>query len=211
MKYTFATFVLLITLYVSSMAQKPKDNLLQFSGIVLTSDSLSVVPFVNIYVKNTGRGTMSDIYGFFSFVAKKGDEISFSYMGFKTSTFIIPDTIIGQHFSMIKLLINDTLHLSETIIYPWPTKEQFKEAFLKLKIPDDQIEIARKNFALAQKRAFDVDYKMDGSMNFRNYVDQQTSKLYYIGQQKPISLFNPMAWAQFIKAWKNGDFKRKDD
>jgi hypothetical protein len=53
--------------------------------------------------------------------------------------------------------------------------------------------------------------KMDGSMNYQNYIDQQTSKLYYAGQTQPISLLNPFAWAQFIKAWKEGKFKRDKD
>ena len=51
---------------------------------------------------------------------------------------------------------------------------------------------------------------MDGSMNYRNYMDNQVSKLYYRGQAQPITVFNPFAWAEFIKAWKRGDFKRKD-
>jgi len=51
---------------------------------------------------------------------------------------------------------------------------------------------------------------MDGSMNYRNYMDQQVGRLYYRGQAQPIPLFNPFAWAEFVKAWKRGDFKRKD-
>ena len=31
----------------------------------------------------------------------------------------------------------------------------------------------------------------------------------YAGQVPPQNLFNPAAWAEFIKAWKRGDYKRK--
>jgi PPE-repeat protein len=51
---------------------------------------------------------------------------------------------------------------------------------------------------------------MDGNMNYQNYIDQTVSKLYYAGQTQPISLLNPFAWAQFIKAWQDGKFKRKE-
>jgi hypothetical protein len=34
--------------------------------------------------------------------------------------------------------------------------------------------------------------------------------LYYAGGTPPINLFNPIAWAQFLQAWQNGEFKRKD-
>ena len=50
---------------------------------------------------------------------------------------------------------------------------------------------------------------MDGGMNYQNFIDQTVSKLYYAGQTQPISVLNPFAWAQFIKAWQDGKFKRK--
>lgn len=199
--------VILLLLCVDVKAQKDKD-LVQFSGVVLSSDSLDRVPFANIYIKNSHRGTMSDQNGFFSFVAKKKDIIIFSCLGFKTSAVEIPDTITKQRYCLIKLLKEDTLFLNEAVIYPWPSREMFKDAFVKLDIPDDQVRIARKNIEIAVKHAFDNGWQMDGSMNYRNYIDQKTSRLYYIGQQQPISLFNPFAWAQFLKALKDGDFKK---
>ncbi|MBK6839366.1 MAG: hypothetical protein IPG90_14770 [Bacteroidetes bacterium] len=47
-----------------------KMILVQFSGIVVTSDSLNPVPYTSIMIRNTYRGTVGDYYGFFSFVAK---------------------------------------------------------------------------------------------------------------------------------------------
>jgi len=53
------------------------------------------------------------------------------------------------------------------------------------------------------------NYPMNAAMNYNNYIENQTSKLYYFGQQQPFNIFNPFAWGQFIKAWKDGKFKRK--
>jgi hypothetical protein len=41
-------------------------------------------------------------------------------------------------------------------------------------------------------------------------MNQQYTRMYYAGQYPSISLLNPVAWAKFIQAWKNGDFKRKE-
>ena len=203
-------FLFALSLFVfESKAQKDKD-LVQFSGVVFSSDSLDQVPYVNIYIKQTGRGTVADQHGFFSFVAKKNDVVIFSCLGYKTSAVLIPDTITKQRYCLIKLLKEDTLLLNEAVVYPWPSREMFKDAFVKLSLPDDQIRIARKNIELAVKHAFDDGFQMDGGMNYRNYIDQKTSRLYYIGQQQPISLLNPFAWAQFLKALFNGDFKSKE-
>ena len=50
---------------------------------------------------------------------------------------------------------------------------------------------------------------MDGRMNQAYAMKQERSKLYYAGQLPPNNLLNPIAWAEFIRAWQNGDFKRK--
>lgn len=192
------------------IAQEAEDELVQFSGIVVTADSLIPVPYTNISIKNTHRGTISDYYGYFSFVAFKSDTIVFSAVGFKKGVFSIPDTITGSRYSLIQVMASDTIMLTQTVIYPWPSKEKFKEAFLKYDVPDDDYERAKKNLDIAQLREMSANYPMDGSMNFRNSMQLYQDKLYYNGQTQPITILNPFAWAEFIKAWKEGKFKRKD-
>ncbi len=192
------------------IAQEAEDELVQFSGIVVTADSLIPVPYTNISIKNTHRGTISDYYGYFSFVAFKSDTIVFSAVGFKKGVFSIPDTITGSRYSLIQVMASDTIMLTQTVIYPWPSKEKFKEAFLKYDVPDDDYERAKKNLDIAQLRDMSANYPMDGSMNFRNSMQLYQDKLYYNGQTQPITILNPFAWAEFIKAWKEGKFKRKD-
>ena len=187
------------------------DDVIQFSGIVVNADSLDPVPYTSIIIDNTRRGTLSDYYGYFSFVALKNDTIVFSSMGFKKNTFIIPDTITQKRYSLIHVMNADTIMLTPTLIYPWPTVEEFKKAFVELDIPDDDLEIARKNLDKAEMKDRMMNYQMDGSMNYKNYMQNESSKLYYYGQTTPITIFNPFAWAQFIKAWKEGKFKRKKD
>lgn len=62
----------------------------------------------------------------------------------------------------------------------------------------------------AQLASIAENYPMDGSMNFRHSMQLYQEKLYYNGQTQPITILNPFAWAEFIKAWQEGKFKRKE-
>jgi hypothetical protein len=200
-----------IPFFSSSWAQDDDDaNLIQFSGVVVTMDSLAPVPFATIMVKSTSRGTTTDYYGYFSFVARPNDTLVFSSVGFRKNEFIVPMGLEGNRYSLIHSMLQDTVELDEVNIYPWPTPAQFKEAFLALNLPDDDIEIMRKNLSadlLAEKAA---SMPMNGSLNFKWQNQQRANQLYFAGQYRPNNLLNPIAWAQFIKALKRGDFKKKE-
>jgi hypothetical protein len=191
-----------------SVAQNIKNNVIQLSGVVLTSDTLTPVPFANVIVRSTGRGVMTDYYGFFSIVVQEKDEIVFSAMGYKSSSYTIPDTLTMSRYSLIHVLTPDTIYLTEAVIYPWSTYEAFKKAFVKMTIPDDNYEKALRNFAMiVEMKDKWEDYPMDANMNYNNFVNQKVSKLYYAGQLPPNNLLNPFAWASFIRALKKGKLK----
>lgn len=207
-------FFLFLCSTITSYAQEAvpdKKELVQFSGVVITADSLMPVPFTSIMIRNTYRGTISDYYGFFSFVAKMNDTIEFAALGYKKSLFIIPDTLTDQRCSLIQLLNKDTILLKEVVIFPWPTKEQFKDAFLQLRIPDDDMTRAQRNLHHNELSALSAIMPMDGSMNFKYQMEQQSSRLYYAGQLPPNNLLNPIAWSKFIQMWQNGEFRKKDN
>ena len=194
----------------NTKAQNDKD-LIQFSGVVVEADSLRPAAFTNVMIKGKRRGTVCDYFGYFSFVAQMSDTIEFSGIGYKKGIFVIPDSLSGNKYSLIQVLRRDTIYLKETVVYPWPTKEQFKEAFLMLNIPDDDLERANKNLAREEIRERYEGMPMDGSMNYKNAMERQYTKLYSAGQYYPTNnLLNPIAWANFIQAWKNGDFKKKE-
>ena len=204
-------FIVFALLVIQSKAQNlDKNDLVQFSGVIVTSDSLKPIPYSSVMIKNSNRGTISDYYGFFSFVAKMRDTIEFAAIGYKRATFVIPDTLSDQRCSMIQILKGDTILLREVVIFPWPTKEQFKDAFLRLRIPDDDLARAGKNLDPEQIAYLSSSLAMDGSMNFRNQMEQHTTRLYYAGQLPPNNLMNPIAWAKFIQMWQNGAFKKKE-
>lgn len=208
MKQLFILSLVLFFTGVSSLyAQPGDDDLIQFSGVVITGDSLSPVPFTNVLIEQSGRGTMTDYYGYFSFVAQKGDSILFSAVGYKRNRFVIPDTLSKNKYSLIQIMNSDTIQLQETVIYPWPTREQFKEAFLAMELPETDYDRAQKNLYQA-----DMIARMDAAMpsggeTFKYSMQEYQQQIYYAGQAPPQNIFNPVAWGQFIQAWKRGDFK----
>jgi len=185
-------------------------KLVQFTGVVVEGDSLRPIPYTSIIIKNSNRGTISDYFGYFSFVAQVRDTLQFSAIGFTNATFIIPDTLSDNKYSLIQVLRTDTVYLQTTEVYPWPTKEQFKQAFLKLEMPQDDLDRANSNMARADMKERMTGMAMDASLNYKYNMQQYQSKLYYAGQLPPNNLLNPIAWAKFIQAWKRGDYKKKN-
>ncbi|MBN3035248.1 MAG: carboxypeptidase-like regulatory domain-containing protein [Bacteroidales bacterium] len=204
-------FVIITVSALYLQAQVSDDELVQFSGVVVTADSLHPVPFTNIYLRNTWRGTVADYFGYFSIVARKNDTVEFSAMGFKKGVFVIPDTITARRYSLIQVMTADTVLLPQTVIYPWPTKEQFRDAFLNFDVPDDDLVRAQRNIDMAELRSWDQEYPADPGLNYKYSMKGYTDRLYYIGQLQPITILNPFAWAQFIKAWREGKFKRQEN
>jgi hypothetical protein len=107
-------------------------------------------------------------------------------------------------------LVTDTVYLPATILKPRPTKEQFERDFVNNRVPDDMYEIARKNTDESQRRILIASLPADGREAVNFQMRQQANKYYYNGQVPPMNILNPAAWADFIKAWKRGDFKSKN-
>jgi len=211
LKKLFYTFILLSSIIRVFGQDNNNDRLVQFSGLILTSDSIQPIPYVHISIMGSNLGTISDLNGFFSIVAKKKDTIRFSSIGFKSSKFVIPDTLKNQKYSMIKLMSIDTFYFDEAIISPLPGRNLFDYYFVKADIPDDDLERARKNLERELMKDRIEAMGMDGKENQRYYTNQYVQKFYYAGQIPPMNIFNPIAWAKFFEAWKRGDFKKSEN
>ena len=187
-----------------------KNDLVQFSGVVVTADSLKPIPYTNIRIDGTNLGTMANYEGFFSFVAHRGDRLIFSSIGYRESYFQIPDTLTQNRYSLFQMMQTDTILLTETVIYPWPNVEQLEFAIVQHRVPENDYDRAMRNLALEEmkERARNLDF--DGAMNYRYDMGEVVRKSYYNGQYMPYQFLNPFAWAKFFEAWKEGKFKKKD-
>jgi hypothetical protein len=68
---------------------------------------------------------------------------------------------------------------------------------------------AERNMLLADMKESAMAMSNDGNMAFRQTMQREYTKMYYAGQVPTSNLLNPIAWAQFVQAWKRGDFKRE--
>ena len=205
--FLFTLFALPVV--VKAQFENYKDSVVQLYGVVMSADSLRGLPGVSVVVKGRDQGTISNDQGVFSIVVLKGDRIEFTSVGYKPKLVTIPKTLDGNQQSIIQLMVQDTVYLAATIIKKYPTKEEFARDFANIKIPDDQEEIARQNLSESKRSALMSVYPMNGREATNNYFKENRRKYYSAGQLAPQNIFNPLAWAEFIKAWKRGDFKSK--
>lgn len=201
--------VFLLPLPVAAQFEKLKDSVIQLYGVVMTADSLMGIPSVTIKVQGRNQGTYSNEQGVFSIVVLKGDRLEFTSIGYKAKMIEIPRSLEGNQHSIIQLMVKDTVYLPATIIRPRPTREQFDRDFVKVDIPDDQYEIARKNTEEGKRRILARSLPSDGREVGNIMLRNNANKYYYYGQAPPQNIFNPFAWNEFIKSWKRGDFKSK--
>lgn len=216
MRFFWVTAVLLFYVATALTAQQNEsenENLIQFSGMVLdgSDEQLFPVPYTNILVKDKNRGTYSDFKGFFSIVVEKGDIIIFSAVGYKTVEFEIPIDLEENRYSVVQLMTQDTINLPETVVFPWPSREHFKLEFLAMDVTPELQERAMKNLANETLERMRNEVVRDGNENADYYLRQQAREFYYIGQQPPMNIFNPVAWKKFFDAWKRGDYKKDKD
>jgi len=199
----------LVTTFFLKAQDNPNENVIQFTGVVVEGDSLQSMPFTHIIIKNSRRGTVSDYYGFFSLVAHTNDTVVFSSVGYHRNEFVIPDTLTENSYSLIHMMVRDTLLLKELTVYPWPTREQFKQAFMTVEIPDNGLERAKKNLSRESMMAVAGRIPIDGSTTYKYALQNRYTQLYQAGGYPSLKLLDPIAWSKFIKAWKDGDFKDK--
>lgn len=211
-KYILIAGLLLFLLPREARAQfeTSRDSVVQLFGIIMTADSLVGIPAVSIMVKGQNRGTISNNQGVFSIVVLKGDEVEFTHVSYQSKTVRIPKSLEGNQYSVVQLMVADTVYLPATILKPRPTPEQFARDFVKNQVPDDEYEIARKNTSAAKRRILMRTTPGDGGEATRIQLNRVATKATYQGQNPPQNIFNPAAWSEFIQAWKRGDFKNKN-
>jgi hypothetical protein len=198
---------------ISSAATAQNDStdrlneLIQFTGIIITPDSLQAVSDVNIRIAGTTQGSISNQQGYFAVVARRRDTLVFSAVGYRSVRYIVPFELTGQKYTMIQTMSQDTLYLNEVVVKPYISKELFQHYFVTMEVPGEDDPLAGLDPETIRELAYAME--MDGTTNSKYYLRQESGKYYYTGQMVPINLMNPFAWAQFIKSWKEGKLKIK--
>lgn len=216
MKIPFLSLILVFQLGIvasqnnSSSQDTLQKRLVQLTGIVLGSDSLNNLPFTTVYDKTTQRGTITDYYGYFALVAHPGDTLIFRQLGYKAASYIVPMDIPIFGNALIQLMDVDTLYTKPVTVYPWPSREEFAYAFVNLELEyEDEIRRAQRQLSGESLNQIAMRVQGDAGLAFSALEQQRLSQLYTRGQIPANNLFNPVAWMQFVDAWKAGKLKRE--
>ena len=190
------------TLYLDS-------TMIQLSGVIVDEENLEPMPYTTVFDKTDRRGVIADYYGYFSMVTFPGDTLYFSYFGYKTTSYIVPDSLTDRRYSIIHMMQKDTMDLPSVDVYPWPSREDFARAFVEMQPYDDALRRAQRELS-GESLAF-VAAKLDGdaSLAYGNVLNQRNTQLYTHNQLPANNLLNPYAWAKLVKDWKEGKLKRQ--
>jgi hypothetical protein len=203
MKYLI--YSLFVFFFLINEAKTQDKKLIQLTGRI-TDELLQPIPFAHILVMENYRGAITNVYGNYSLVVEESDSVLFSSVGYKRKYLVIPDNLPTNFLTMNVVLQIDTFVISEARIYPWKTYEEFKEAFINLKLPTDDMENARRNIALIRTQII-LDHEPSARANFQHIMEQQYQQTFIQGQLPSYQLLNAFSWAKFFRALKRGEFK----
>lgn len=207
-------FVVAFTLWMGLSASSQTDSLtaqvVQVSGLVVTGDSLSPLPYCTVFRSRDRRGTMTDARGFFSLPALTGDTLEFSSVGYVSQQAVIPEGGELARVNLVQPMGRDTVTMEDAFVYPWPSRERFRQDFLALGLPNQGLDPAWDS-PMDPMDVYDrlSEVGRDGQSTSSEVLAAQAQQAGYAGQAPPVNLLNPVAWAQFLQALKSGDLRRQ--
>lgn len=211
----FSRYILCLLIFVSFSSRlfaQGQDKTVLFNARVVSSTNSEYLPLAYVYNPAAGRGALSDNFGQVDLYVFPGDSLVFTYIGYKPQYYVIPRKTDVVHQAIIEMQ-EDNKMLSEVKVFLHANEDEFKKAFLSMKVRDErQKRILADNLEQSKLNVFAMQAGMGASANFRNFSDMmvssQANRTFFASPM--LALTNPFAWMSFIKSVKNGDLKRKD-
>lgn len=191
---------------IAAQSKQNGDRLIQLTGIVIT-DSLYRVPYARVYDKTTKRGAIADYFGYFALVVHPGDSIEFSCLGFSKKIYVVPNDTDQKTISLVQMMNYKDIMGNPVNVYPWPSREEFAEAFVNMNLPNDDIMNARQRLSPQEMAFVGALLSADGGSAYSSYRVQQGQAFYTRGQGPQNNFLNPAAWGEFIKGFGTGKYQ----
>ena len=174
------------------------------------------LPFAHIIVQKDWRGTVSDPQGMFTIITYPRDTLLISCLGYKPLKMPVPNITYSDSKHYIKDIImeEDPIMLSDVVIFPWKTYKEFKDAFMALNLPEDDLMRAYHNIAIMQDQIYNAiaNRPASAAANFRDLTAARTNRMMTLGHMYPTyAITNPLAWARFFQALRDGEFRQREN
>ncbi len=200
-------FLLLITISTISQSQNSLD-VVQFSGLVVGGDSLYGIPGVLVYIPKAGRGTNTNESGYFSMATLAGDTAVIQALGYKKKKIYVPKSE-RKSVTLIIELQEDTVYLPIIDIFPYPTEEVFKKAFLDLKLDERGYTSMRYNLNEQTLAKMLTASNMSATENQKFSIRNQMNPGMNPNGTNGFQLLSPFAWSRMIKNIRKNKEKLK--
>lgn len=174
MKRNFVLFaaICLLSLLVSkpTLGQHlpdPNRQVIQFSGMVYASDSLTALEGVAVYVAGTTRGTYTRKSGYFSMPVLTGDTVIFGALGYEKLYLTVPAEEAKNRLTLKIVLQRKENKLPTVDVMPWATEYDLRQAVLRTKLPaepKDQLPVIPEPYVYKSVTEMPA---MDADANFR--------------------------------------------
>lgn len=160
-KYLTSPCLIIIMLFASALETYGQETV---TGIVVDSASLAALPSVNVHIKNSLRGTMTDDRGNFSIHAFRTDTLVFTLVGYQS----LELPLLTYEPGMIRLAERYTLLQAVTI-------DEVRERNLYDGMFDEQNAQRKPRipfyFSKARKEKIKVEVLKDENVRVQTYVD----------------------------------------
>lgn len=202
-KYSWIIFLI----FSLAWAQKPVNHkdIFQLSGLVINKRNGEPVPYSQVVIKNTRRGTFANDAGFFSLPVTYGDTILFRSIGFKDAKLIFHDYIKSYdgdkknpYIYVIEYLVEDTITLPNVTIRPFQNAEELKTAILNTPLPSERLDqISQNNLNPTLIKFFMENLDVDDKE--RNRAVTQLYQYQYQRQRlAPMAPLDPLTLARLV-------------
>lgn len=177
-KIGLVVFIVLMTNRIA----KAQLNEITISGTILCEeDTKGPLGFVNIYNKNTKKGTVSDTNGKFSIKMSKNDTILFSTVQHIEQFYYIKENEFFHDKSIEISMVQDTIWLGVVTVMGFKKFEEFKQEVLQLKLPKNDITLTLPVIDKYAKQ----NYSGRGAFEIKGPLTYLTDKIIAIKKRVP--------------------------
>jgi hypothetical protein len=213
------TLLFFLGLFVPRVhAQTEVKRIYQLSGLVVNKQSKDPIPFAQVRINGSRRGTVCNQEGFYSIPVAPGDTVYFSSLGYRPTFFMITEylneykgDLSSAYIYAINYLQEDSIILSSITIFPYNTASELRTAIIETHVPESVEAVnARDNLNPDVMDRLMSSLKVDEGE--RVMVARQ---LYYKNYQNKnlaptMPLFDPIAVYQLLRYINEKSKERKE-